>query len=270
MNPLDEEEIKENDEEIVETEAIEAPVVIEEEHIVRHAEKNDSYREAPTLDNNEEIVQSPLDPSDEVEMKVDVPNEDNGQVKEDVLVMKEVIPDVVPVTTEEISPLPHMSQHDIEPEGVPHEEVTVEQKPSPEMMPQIVQEVVTEQVAKAPQASPQEVPVTPVEPVVYHTISGGPETLNNTISHHKNVDQVNSQPSTTYTNTTMGYTIPNPNYVPPVVPVTHPQSYFGIILFFGFILILSGALGYVYFVMPETFNQFFSAVVVIKDQILKK
>lgn len=270
MNPSDEEVIKGDDEVMDETEAIEAPQVIEEERIVRHAEKNDSYREAPDLE--EEIVQPPLDPPEEVEMKGDLPKEDDIQIKEDVPVVTEVVPDTTPVISEEVTPLPRMSQHDIEPEIVPYEEtITEEVSPSPEVTPQTVQEVVSEQVVEVPQATLQVAPVPSAEPVVYHTISGGPETLNESISHHKNVDQaVSGQPPTTYTNAATGYTIPNPNYVPPVTPVVAPQSYFGIIFFFGFILIVGGAIGYVYFVMPETFNQFISAVVVVKDQILKK
>jgi hypothetical protein len=271
MNPSDEEDVK-DDEVVEEAEATALPQVIEEERVVRHAEKNDSYREAPDLE--EEIIQPPLDPPEEVEVRVDPSKEDDIQIKKDTPVIGGVIPDDIPVISEEIAPLARMSQHDIEPEiepeGVSYEKTTTEEtSPSPEVAPQTVQEIITEQVVKTSQALPQT--TSSAEPVVYHTISGGPETLNDAISHHKNIDQaVSGQPPTTYTNAATGYTIPNPNYVPPTVPVPAPQSYFGIIFFFGFILMVGGALGYVYFVMPETFNQFISAVVVVKDQILKK
>jgi hypothetical protein len=261
MNSSDEEvSINEGVQEINET-------GVAEERIVRHAEKNDSYRESPDLE--EEIVQPPLEKAQKTTSAVE------GQFSENELISPLPPFESTYSDTEKIAPLPPMTQHDIEPEGEIHNEAVNKEEVSesePEMPLQQAKQQDQEQ--EQPQAPQEEVPAPQAEKVVYHTISGGPETLVDIAAHQPKVKQPIEIPD--YRNAPSGYTIPNPDYVssippvPPAAPVVTTSSNFGVIFFFIFILTLGGAIGYVYFVMPEIFNQAFSAMIVVKDQLLKK
>lgn len=274
MNPSDDEVnegVSQSEEEI---ESLLEPQAIPDERIVRHAEKNDSYREAPDLE--EEIVQSPLKKVSVIET---LPVREG--VTETETLHTEDIPEVALSNLEEVAPLPRMSQHDIDPEVIPQEEVVIEQTVlDPEIMPQTINEepvvqMVTENEV-ASQSVSESVPTSQIQPVVYHTISGGPETLNDVASQHKKVEQPVEQSNQSgsqtpnYANAPSGYVIPDPKYMPSTVPVANSQTSFGIVIFLGSVLIIGVAVGGVYFLLPETFNQILLSIIVIKDQLLKK
>jgi hypothetical protein len=277
MNPTDEEVNESATQSKEEIEQLLEPQAIPDERIVRHAEKNDSYRESPDLE--EEIIQPPLEKVEEV-------------IINEALPIKEVVPEVetppleeasetAPVALEEGSPLPLMSQHDIVPEGGPYEEPSVEQSaPEPEVVPLVGNEEppvqMTVDTGTLPESISETIPTLEAQSTVYHTVSGGPETLNDVASHTKKVEQSATQPNQegsqtpNYTNAASGYTIPDPKYVSATVPATNSQSSFGVILFLGFILIIGIIVGGTYFLFPDTFKQILSAVLVIKTQLLKQ
>ncbi len=107
---------------------------------------------------------------------------------------------------------------------------------------------------------------------VYHTISGGPETLNDIIAHeqalHPQPLPQNSQNHNPYISS--GYTIPNPEYIGNQVITVEEQNNFWIGFFLFIMVIIGGGMTYVFFFMPEIFDQAFQAIGVIKDQLLKK
>ena len=243
MNPSDDEQSKVvADQTSEEIEALLEPQAIPNEHIVRHAEKNDSYRETPIVD-AEEIVQPPLDPPEE-----------------------DVVEKVEPLVVEEQGVDASLSITMSTPENIP---MSVNIKESLEVLPISQKDVQPEIVLGIYGIAEEQVSQQP-EPVVYHTVSGGPQTLDESVTYKQDVIKDSSLEVGAYTNAASGYTIPDPHYAPPQPQLVEKTSNFGIMLFLIILTILGGALAYVYFFIPEVSDQFFSALVIIKDQILKK
>lgn len=124
-------------------------------------------------------------------------------------------------------------------------------------------------------ASTESVPAEPVtepvtEPVVYHTISGGPETLKEmkdrnapeVVEHMTSV--INSTPAAEYT--ASGYSVPQTN-ITAMVPEEHTSS-FGFTIFTFLIIMALGV--YVYFLMPERFQQAATLFLSLKDSLFAR
>jgi hypothetical protein len=211
MNPSDD-EVKSADEVSEVNEDLLEPQAIPDERIVRHAERADSYREAPTLGNDEEIIQPPLEPesstqNDDVTEKI-AELQKEEQVLMDALNHTDATPTVEqsqredtnsdmaqddvtsivekdePVIPQSSIPENPVTQVDIEPLGSHAED----QLPKPSdaasetISAKSEDSIPVPVVAPVPennqsQATPQDAPQTSGEQVVYHTVSGGPETL---------------------------------------------------------------------------------------------
>ncbi len=252
MNPSDDEEINEaqNEQSVTqsseEIEELLEPKAIPDERIVRHAEKNDSYREAPTTDDDEEIIQPPLETTENIEENEKVAEEATQQTEPEPAMeeVSDIISEIAPEIKEEIFQEPPVPQVEAMPEVVPQQEEI--------------------QIQPGLPATP------PPGHVEYHTISGGPETINDTISEHSKVDRVGPPPvGMMYANSTSGYTIPDPHYVPPDPRGAEIPGNFGMVLFLGTVAIIGAGVTYVYFYMPEVFDEFFSALVIIKNEMFK-
>jgi hypothetical protein len=245
MNPTDEEEQKsevtptsEEIEELLE------PKAIPEERITRHAERNDSYRESPTIGSDEEIIQPPLEP----EVSEPVQPAEVYQPTESEIIPQEQSEEVVEhtdistvgehrITQDEIlASAPRAEEQVIE--SNQQAEVTTssfaEQKAVPLSDPMAVhvEPLVTQTVPEPPQQTPPQSPEG--APVMYHTVSGGPETIHDKIAAQHKIDEVNAPPINTVhplVTSASGYTIPNPNYIPPLQPEHVTQSNFGMIFF---------------------------------------
>lgn len=287
MNPSDEEEDN-NDVPMTSREVDELlePKEIPRERIVRHAETNDSYREAPSLGNDEEIIQPPLEESveeNEVEESSSTGVEQETQQTqpkdlepqeeaESTQMEAEEIPqveDTVPITQDAILESSSISQVVTEP---------VEEK-------EILSPVQTSQTASATppvvviqtESHPAQ-PVATGEPVVYHTVSGGPETIHDKMAEQLHKAQLGSVGTNSPTiavhsneSSASGYTIPNPNYVSPIQhqPEYEVDNNIGITTFLIVMAIVGGAGTYLYFFMPQTFDQIYDAVMIVFTEILK-
>jgi hypothetical protein len=241
MNPSDDEQSKVvADQTSKEIEELLEPQAIPDERIVRHAEKNDSYREAPTVD-EEEIVQLPLEPPEEDVVEKGEPPVGEEQVVDNNLSSTASTSENISTVTKETLDGLSISQKDIQPE-----------------IALGINEVVEEQVSQQP------------EPVVYHTISGGPETFDETRSNKQDIPKDPSLEVGAYTNAASGYTIPDPHYAPFQSQPVEYGGNFGMTLFLIILGMLGGVLAYVYFFIPEVSDQFFSALLIIKDQVFKK
>lgn len=268
MNPSDDEEekdVRSQDEE--EIEELLEPQAIPDERIVRHAERNDSYREAPTLTNDEEIIQLPLDPPEEETIP------DVHPVAQTHVVIEEEQEEVVESPLSESAPLitevemmsqeiPHISEvENIIPEVQDQEDKIAEPVPVP-------LETIT-----SPEPQPQApLPLSDQPHTEYHTVSGGPETIHDIMSHQLQATQAEHPPTDTTYPTIMsvsGYTIPNPNYVTPVHQDLKPASNLGFTFFLILMALIGGAFAYVYFFMPQTFDEVFAAVTIVFDELLK-
>ncbi len=283
MNPSDDEErsgaaVKTSEE----IEELLEPQAIPDERIVRHAEKNDSYREAPTLTNDEEIIQPPLEQLEEqiqTQYKKEVEQEvvvENSMSQEEIVLERAIPSDAVPqeVIPQDSPPTHLLSQADIL-QGIalpPYEEsqqVVEETKIETQSVPAVP---AVPAVAEVPPAVDQEAVPEAVlsQPPVYHTLSGGPDTLQHDIAEH--AKEVRPEPplGMKYVNATSGYTIPDPNYISHNQPGMESSSNFFLVLLSGIIVIVGGTIAYLYLYVPETFKQASDAIVIIKDQIFKK
>lgn len=261
MNPSDDEEINEStarrSEEI---DGLLEPKAIPDERIVRHAERNDSYREAPTLTNDEEIIQPPLEPTlDELEEKIKQASpleytiESKEEESEDAEVQQspqESFPDEIITKQEQalLASLPTISQQDVLP----------------------AQEIDTTVPPTQPIKIDSEVPESST---VYHTVSGGPETIHDLMAGKIQTEQVagpHAEVIHPSGSSASGYSIPNPNYVTPLQTVHEDQSNFGFMIPLVISATIAAALSYLYFFMPQTFDQMYDAILIIKDQIFKQ
>lgn len=269
MNQSDEEEVKEiTDTRREEIENLLEPQMIPDERIIRHAERNDSYRELPTLDKSEEIVQPPLDPSSE-----DLEIEAESLLKNNDVDNLEVFKNASSVDQGEIMPptISYLSQIDIEPLKFNEQKISeVEQEPQSmvsdtvgvqqqsETLPQFKRET-QNQVQPQPKIESNQ----PV--MLYHTVSGGPETINDIRSAEQKVNQTTGSPVTApdYSgSSSSGYTIPNPDYVP-VAPPGQPKSN----IRFIFLSLVIFSVTYLYFFVPETFTQVYNVFLFVKDWV---
>ncbi len=296
MNPSDEEEtsngIVANQVEIEEpVEDLLEPKAIPDERIVRHAERNDSYREAPTIGNDEEIVQPPLEPEvievkpepvslsfddskvvtpAEVSPVTEVEETYSAPVIEEVVVKEETTPRL---TQDEI-----LYSADIS-EAAPVQVASVEHVPSvADIKPVAPTEAPVEsaQIPLVTQTAPEPT-VTESQgeaPVVYHTVSGGPETIKEKMTEHFQAVQAANPPTVDTTHpvitTSSGYTIPNPHYAGSPQVVAETESNIGFIFFLIILALIGGAFAYVYFFMPEAFDKFYDAVLVVVGELFKK
>jgi hypothetical protein len=250
-----------------------------EEEVERHTKPHDSYREATTTDDVEDMTQPPLEPQiEELEQELELTMKAVGltpevdEAPEEVMEVGKVedlprVNDVDPsygsnvVTQDEILAIkdPVVTNVDIQAE-VAHEE--------------IVPEVINNQEVVLPEAStdlqqagtPQQ-----VEEGGYHTVSGGPETIHDKYVVGKNGTSSDPLNSSQYSSAqaASGYSIPNQNYVAPQPMDLQTQSNFGSFFMLIILAIFGGAISYVYFYMPQTFDQIFDAMVIIKNQLLK-
>ncbi len=113
---------------------------------------------------------------------------------------------------------------------------------------------------------------------VYHTISGGPDTLSDTMAHEQ-VLQPQSSSKNNKNNTeyvSSGYSIPNPEYLgnQPNQPnqVTHVEEQHNIWVIFSLFVtvIVGGLITYSFFFVPEILDQMFQGMDSIKNQLFKK
>ncbi len=253
-----------------------------EEEIERHTKPHDSYREAPTTDDVEDMIQPPLDPPiEELEEELESTMKAVGITPEVTTVLedpeeveevekKEDIPQVNDVdssygsnivTQDDILALkdPVITNVDIQAEVVQEETVPVAVNNSGIVPSQVLED--QQQVVK-PQQAPEE---------GYHTVSGGPETIHDKyIGNHNSTssDQVTPLPYSS-AHASSGYSIPNQNYVAPQPMDLQTQSNFGSFFMLIVLAIFGGAISYVYFYMPQTFDQVFDAMVIIKNQLIK-
>lgn len=296
MNPSDEEEtsngVTAKQEETQEAiEDLLEPKAIPDERIVRHAERNDSYREAPTIGNDEEIVQPPLElevievkpkstslsandsksmEQEEVSPIQEIEEAQTSQVHEEAITKEE---GVQLLTQDEI-----LHSTDI-PEASPVQVVGEERIPSiADIQPVVPTEAPIEsaQVPLVTQTAPEPI-VTESQgeaPVVYHTVSGGPETIKEKMTEHFQAVQAANPPTIDTTHsvitTSSGYTIPNPNYAGSPQVIAETESNIGFIFFLIILALIGGVFAYVYFFMPEAFDKFYDAVIIVVSELFKK
>jgi hypothetical protein len=245
MNPTEDD----NEEEVVENIAVEP----KKEHVVRHTEPHDSYRESARPLSPQEIVQPPLDPPEDVYSSGADENNSIAQVV-DISSPVEEIPTVSPVPVS--SPVVTLNTGTSDDSATPVE--------------------VSEIFKDAPNSSatlPAQTLLTD-EPVVYHTLSGGPETIKDKRTKDGFINP-NITAITGHSNLggemvpgTSGYSVPQPGFV--TSQPVQKQGSAGLIFLFLLILLLGGPAAYLYYFMPDTFNQAVAALMVIKNQLLKQ
>lgn len=272
MNPSDDEVVKEEKGQTPEEiEDLLEPQAIPDERIVRHAETNDSYREAPSLGNDEEIVQPPLEPEEETEPE-------NEQIVEEVPVVEELaeVEDIQAPLSDMAENIPVITQ-----EEMMHPQIS--SVSNSETEPVIIQEVVEPvppRIIPEPEVAPVLTQATAPHSQVnttdgatqYHTVSGGPETIHDLMSGKLHDAHSGDAPVSSIHPTessASGYTIPNPDYVSPPHVNAEEQSSFGSWFFLVILAIIGGAGTYLYFFMPETFDQLYDAVFVIFNSLTK-
>ena len=269
MNQSDEEEVKEiTDIRREEIENLLEPQMIPDERIIRHAERNDSYRELPTLDKSEEIVQPPLDPSSE-----DLEIEAESLLKNNDVDNLEVFNNVSSVDQGEIMPptISYLSQIDIEPLKFNEQKISEVQQESQLIVSDSVD--VQQQLGELPQferetqnqVQPQPKIESNQSATLYHTVSGGPETIHDVKLAEQKANQTTSSPvvASDYSmSSTTGYTIPSPDYVAPPLP-QQSKSNIGLI----FLLLVIFSVTYLYFFVPETFTQAYEVFLFVKDWV---
>lgn len=263
------------------------PKEIPLERIVRHAEKNDSYREAPSLGNDEEIIQPPLE-SVEEEYKSDISNQrneviQNGSSKDqepleskETAQLKELlqVKDATSVLTQGDVMKASVGTH--LPEEPIQEKESVSVSPETSLPSLNAETIPSPEVIIKTESSPIAQGQTE-EPIIYHTVSGGPETIQDKMASKLQKSQVESGINAPFIevhsneSSASGYTIPNPNYVSPVqIQQAHgPQNSFGITIFLLIMTIIGGAVAYLYFFMPEMFDKIFDAIMIVFAEILK-
>ncbi len=266
-------------------EEIEDEIIREEpeEEIERHSKPHDSYRELPSNDDVVDMVQPPLEPQiEELEEELattmkaagltsDGQNNEPEELKpsEEVAAPQEVVTDAPAeeqVVAQEVPPV--LTQEIMLEETLPvvdgvraQEEVT----PVVAVEPAITEQPPTQDKVQEPQAPSQ-------IHTEYHTVSGGPETIHELAAAHRSPLQNAPLNTTEYPSTAAasGYSIPNPNYPATAPTDLQTQSNFGSFFFLVVLAIIGGAITYVYFYMPQTFDQVFDALVIIKNQLLKQ
>lgn len=253
-----------------------------EEEIERHTKPHDSYRELPTTDDVKDMTQPPLEPQIEEleeELKstvqalkdntVSVESALTSAVKTEGVYANEPIQEEVvatPVDESIKAETPTVSQEDIQPVAI--------------IQPQTVDVYLPSQESKSdtPESIPQteEIQSQVAQPegkqAVYHTVSGGPETIHDKFvgSNASAPLSTSATPQYTAAQAASGYSIPNPNYVQPVPMDLQTQSNFGSVFFLVLLSVVGGGISYVYFYMPQTFDQVFDAIIIVKNQILKQ
>lgn len=268
MNQSDEEAKEITDIRREEIENLLEPQMIPDERIMRHAERNDSYRELPTLDKSEVIVQPPLDPSSE-----DLEIEAESLLRNKDVENLEVFKNVSSLDQDEIMPptISYLSQIDIEPLRFQEQKISeVEQESQPVVSDSLDVQKQSETLPQFERETQNQVqPQTKIESnqstTLYHTVSGGPETINDVRSAELKITQTTDSPTTAldYSGaSSSGYTIPNPDYVPGAPP-QQPKS--NIKLMFLCLVIFSVA--YLYFFVPETFTQVYNVFLFAKDWV---
>lgn len=126
---------------------------------------------------------------------------------------------------------------------------------------------------RAPEISVTSAPATVLaQPVVYHTISGGPETLSELTARGApelasvKGSTIGTPPPAPYA--ASGYSVPQRE----VAPAPSVQS--GASILFMVLLVVVILIGapfvYLYFYKPEVFNQLIGALIIIKNQILNQ
>jgi hypothetical protein len=254
-----------------------------EEEIERHTKPHDSYRELPTTNDVEDMTQPPLDPPiEELEEELESTMKAAGltpeittvpQVPEEVIEVGKVegIPRVNDidssyggnvVTQDEILAVkdPVITNVDIQTEVVQEKIIPETANNLGTVPPQVLEN--QHQVVNPQQASGEE----------YHTVSGGPETIHDKYVGTKSSAPVDPLTSPQYSSAqaASGYSIPNQNYVVPQPMDLQTQSNFGSFFMLIVLAIFGGGISYVYFYMPQTFDQVFDAMVIIKNQLLKQ
>lgn len=279
----------------------EIPQGIPEEEVERHAKPTaDTYRETTTP---EVIIQPPLEVIDGVkdyngqealeENTTQSPLPDNQtprdsyretpslddltmELKDDEVALGNSIQESLP--QEEGSPVVFKGQdlQQLPPEVMPaSEEVMLEKNEihaddsSPESASPI------ESADYESHAMPQDVSISQTPPAGgHHTISGGPETLQDNLAKSGvSTFQVAKMDPRDYMGqseeaSASGFSIPQPKQAPQQIVVQQQGTSIGLIIFILFILITVGTIGGFYILLPDTFNQIVSAMIVIKDQLL--
>jgi hypothetical protein len=106
---------------------------------------------------------------------------------------------------------------------------------------------------------------------MYHTISGGPETLHDkyvsTLKAGGVVQEANPSVRTSDMSAS-GYTIPDPHYVELLEKRKDAGTSFGLIMFIILLLIIAVPAGYLYVYMPDTFNTIYETILLMLGNFL--
>ena len=184
-----------------------------EEHITRHSERNDTYREVISSD-SEDMVQPPLEVSETGTSQLDIAKEAELRL--------------------------HQGQHEVKKETISEENSYNK-----------------EQVVPVPERTTLE-----ETHEVYHTVSGGPETMNDMVV--KNTPLTSSMPPAEIA----ALALESPPQKDSLV--VEDTRHIGFFITTGVLLLIVVLGVYVYFFQVELFRQSIDAMMIVKNQLLQK
>lgn len=265
MNPTDEELLDEMIDKVVEVTPI--------ERVVRHADTNDNYREpvdAEDTNNGSEVEVTSLPASSVFENQHETEGENDLVPLESVESIATIAKETSTDTSNTVNEKSY-AQIQAEQEM---KNITSSQEVVDVLQFRDVSQVETlpplSEVAEF--SSPNTLTTSPG--TAYHTVLGGPETLNDIMTHeqalHPKPIPQNTQNDNPYISSTFGYTIPNAEYAASPVITVEEQNNFWVGFSLFVMVAIGGAVTYIFFFMPQVFEQASQAAFIVKDQLFGK